>query len=92
MTKNEAQVLARLLNGLMRKVRANQTPTTTDSEGNIVAHSTALSVEEIEADIELLHVAVEGMAMTDEEREAEDLRAEQIAVYYEGLGNLRFPG
>lgn len=89
MTNKEAAIIASRLNGLMKKIRAKEIPFTTDTEGNVVEHITHLSVEEIESDLELIFMVLDEMSKTDEEREAEDLIAEQDAAYFRGLGNLR---
>lgn len=85
-TKEAAKTLAERLNSLMAKVRAKATPSATDDEGNIVAHTTSLTVEEIESEVELIHMIVDGMAKTDEERDDDAVLNEQESVYFRGLG------
>lgn len=85
-TKEAAKTLAERLNSLMAKVRAKATPSVTDDEGNIVAHTTSLTVEEIESEVELIHMIVDGMAKTDEERDDDAVLNEQESVYFRGLG------
>lgn len=86
MTKDEAVYIATGLNYLMQQIRAKETPCDHDSEGNVVAHTTSLITEVMENEIEKILVFIDRASETEEEREGRELRDEQDAAYYRGLG------
>lgn len=86
MTKDEATYIATGLNYLMQQIRAKETPCDHDSEGNVVAHTTSLITEVMENEIEKILVFIDRASETEEEREGRELRDEQDAAYYRGLG------
>lgn len=86
MTKDEAKQIADRLIYLSRRIRAEEKPMDTDSEGNVVSHMTTLPTEVMEQEIELIHLFIERASETEEEREGRELRDELDADYCRGLG------
>jgi len=86
MTKDEAKYIATGLTYLLQQIRAKETPSDHDGEGNVVAHTTTLITEVMENEMEKILFFIDRASETEEEREGRELDEEQEADYYRGLG------
>lgn len=86
MTKTTAIAIQNMLHDLCDRISSKQEIHTRDEDGVPLTHRSMMTVEDIECRINDIIERVAREAKTDEDREADEILAEQERNYLGGLG------